>query len=185
MPDWKAIEADFLATGAPYSELAKKWRVPLSTVKKRAMRGEWGKKHYRCVVMAEEEMEPPAEMEPLKMEPVEPLEPLTAVPETVTPGEDAIQRRVERLRRMLQTTDEMMDRVINALEHLKPGDTYSLLTLVKALKELREMQGLNRTALDVEEQRARIAKLKKEASMDERTDNGVTIRFIDTGEAEL
>lgn len=166
MPDWKAIEADFLATGMPYPDLAEKWKVSLSTLKKKAMRGEWGRKSAEVIRRSEPEgtAEEPG-------------------------GTDTIQtaadQRVERLRRMLQTTDEMMDRVINALEYLKPGDTYSLLTLVKALKELREMQGLNRTALDVEEQRARIAKLKKEASMDERTDNGVTVRFVDTGEAEL
>ena len=43
-PDWAAIEADFLATGMSYNELARKWGVSISTLKKKAMRGKWAKK---------------------------------------------------------------------------------------------------------------------------------------------
>jgi len=199
MPDWKAIEADFLATGALYSALAKKWNVPISTLKKRAMRGKWGQKHAVCVVTAEEQVEdelpeepkvePEQEVEPVPSEPEskrEPLELVPVFPEEVTPEQIAIEKRVDRYKRMLNATDAMMDRVLDAIEMIKPGDTYAMLTLVKALKELREMQGLNKSKLDIEEQRARIAKLKREAEMqDLRGDQSVEIRFIETGEAEL
>lgn len=153
MPDWTAIKTDFLATGMAYSALAKKWNVPLSTVKKRAMREKWSDQHAKVMELA-----PEPEVEP---EPV--VEPEVYI---------ATDMRAERSRRLLQTTDAMMDRIIDALDIIKPDDTYALSTLVRALKDLREMQGLHRTELDIEEQRARIAKLKSETRITETDGHG-------------
>lgn len=171
MPDWNAIEADFLATGMAYPELAKKWKVSLSTLKKRAMRGKWGDKHAAVAILAEESvpenrMEPEPEPVPTEEEPPE------LKSEIVNPTVLAIERRAERIRRMLSTTDAMMDRIIDALDLIKPDDTYALSTLIRALKDLREMQGLNKSELDVEEQRARIAKLKSETRITETDGHG-------------
>lgn len=157
MPDWNAIEADFLATGMAYPALAKKWDVPLSTLKKKAASGKWGKRYEHVVRESELVPVPGGTNE----EPV----PLTS-------DQIAIEARAERLRRVLSTTDAMMDRIIDALDLIKPDDTYALSTLIRALKDLREMQGLNKSELDVEEQRARIAKLKSGTRITETDGHG-------------
>ena len=190
MPDWSAIKADFLATGMTYPALASKWKVPLSTVKKRAMREKWARSHETVILMAEEaeakKMEPkrkkrkvPPKQKP-KMEPKETAVPFKAkkqmepqelpVPsevELVTPEMMAAELRARRAKRLMETTDAMMDRIIDAMEIVKPDDTYALKTLIAALKDLREMQGLNKSALDIEEQKARIAKLRSETRVTE------------------
>lgn len=165
-PDWAAIRADFLATGASYSSLAKKWKVPLSTVKKRAMREKWATGFSRVVKKSEPLMEPvPLEMEPQpEMEPVPDAEPEV---ELIPAEQYATELRANRYRKMIEATDAMMDRVIHALEIIEPDNTYALMTLVKSLKEIREMQGLNKSALDIEEQQLRIEKLKREARADD------------------
>ena len=71
---------------------------------------------------------------------------------------------------MIEASDMIMDHIIDALGLIKPDDTMALGTLVRALKDLREMQGLNKSALDIEEQRARIAKLRSDTRIVE--DNG-------------
>jgi len=146
MPDWNEIKTDFLATGMSYPELARKWGVSLSTVKKRAMREKWTEQHIKV----------------MELEPKEEPEPITE-PEVFY----AADMRAERARKLLRTTDEMVDRIIDALFLIKPEDTYSLSVLVRALKDLREMQGLNKTQLDIEEQQARIQKLRREAQQEE------------------
>lgn len=153
MPDWTAIKTDFLATGMAYPALAKKWDVPLSTVKKRAMREKWSEQHAQVMEL---EPEPEVELEPV-------MEPEVCY---------AADMRAERSMKLLRTTDAMVDRIIDALDLIKPEDTYALSVLVRALKDLREMQGLHRSQLDVEEQRARIAKLKSETRISESTDGG-------------
>ncbi len=160
--DWPAIRADYLATGASYASLAKKWNVPLSTVKKRAMREKWSASFAEIVKATVPEMEPKVEpeLEPeAELEPEPQEEPFT---ELMQPEQYATELRANRYKKMIETTDAMLDRVIDALNVVQPDNTYALLTLVKALKDIREMQGLNRSALDVEEQQLRIEKLKRE-----------------------
>ena len=170
-PDWNAIEADFLATGLKYPELAAKWGVSLSTLKKKAMRGGWGDKHANVIRQAEPEPEPQKEPEPEI--------------EQIAPAELALELRTQRSRKMLETTDAMMDRIIDALQVIEPDNTYALATLVKALKDLRDMQGLNKSALDIEEQMARIAKLKSETKTDDVSKEPLVIEFVDLDGAEV
>lgn len=158
-PDWSAIEADFLATGTKYPTLAKKWGVSLSTLKKKASAGEWAAKLAEVSKRAEPEPEPAPNAEPT---------------EIMHPEELAAELRAKRSLRMIEVTDMMMDHIIDALGVIHAEDTLALATLVRALKDLREIQGLNKSALDIEEQQARIAKLKSETRIvDDGTEGGV------------
>lgn len=178
-PDWKAIEADFLKTGMSYKELCNKWDVPLSTLKKHAMKGQWGDKLVMFAKAAEKiAVQPKQEPVPHTQNGMEPTVPT----EEVDPETMALELRAQRQRKMIETTDAMMDRIINALELIEPENTYALLTLIKALKELREMQGLNKSALDIEEQRARIEKLKSETRTVETAGMGGVILLPDVSE---
>ena len=188
-PDWTAIRADFLATGASYRSLAKKWDVSISTLKKHAMREKWSETFGRIATVPEGMLEYPAE--PVKVEPVpvpeeeppdeeepqEPVEPERPAVVLVKPEEYAAELRANRYRKMIEATDAMMDRVINAMDLIEPDNTYALMTLVRSLKEIREMQGLNRTALDIEEQQLRIEKLKREMQQAEES-NEISVSIM-------
>ena len=171
--DWAAIKADYLATGMAYQDLAKKWCVSISTLKKRAAREKWKREHVEIAKSAEPE---PLEEE-LEMEP-EPSEGT----ELIQPGMLASELRANRMRRMIETTDAMMDRVINAMELIKPGDAYALNTLVRTLKDLREMQGLNKSALDIEEQQLRIELMRQQRQS--MIAEPVVVEFVNTEDAE-
>ena len=76
----------------------------------------------------------------------------------------------------MRITDAMMDRILSAMESPEVVSPYSLKLLASTLRDLREMQGLNKSALDLEEQMARIAKLKSETRIvEENGDSGVII----------
>lgn len=176
--DWYAIEADFLATGLAYPTLAKKWGVSLSTLKKKAAAGRWGEKF--AGIVQKTEPGPKAKKEP---EPEKEPEPSA---ELITPEEMALELRAMRQKRFNEVTDAMMDRIIDALALLHADDTLALATLVKALKDLREMQGLNKSVLDIEEQRARIDKIKSEIRRDDAASREpLVIEFVNTDGAEI
>lgn len=169
-PDWTLIEEDFLATGMSYSALAKKWKVPLSTLKKKAAAGKWGERFKEIARKAEPEAEPEKEPEPDA--------------ELIARDEFAVEIRSQRYRRMIEATDGMMDRIIDAMQIIKPEDTFALGTLVRALKDLREMQGLNRTALDIEEQKLRIEKMRLDIQYHDVENEPVVVEFVNTEGAE-
>ena len=166
-PDWILIEEDYLATGMPYKKLAAKWGVPLSTLKKRAAAGDWTAKHQKVAKAAEPALEPVPEPVPI-----------------MTREDVAIELRSQRYKRMIEATDSMMDRVIDALQVVKPGDTFAIGTLARALKDLREMQGLNRSALDIEEQQLRIRKMQMELQYHESASEPIVVEFVNTEGAE-
>ncbi len=164
---WATIRADFLATGMRYSDLAKKHGVSLSTLKKRAAAEHWMQAKDRvdnALVSTiagtgtgtEPGTEPPATSEEIQQ-----AEILTA-----------IETKRNRLMAFERASDAMMDRILEALTSPEVISPYSLKLLASALRDLREMQGLNRSELDIEEQKARIAKLKSDTRIVEEGGEG-------------
>lgn len=167
---WATIRADFLATGMRYPDLAKKHGVSLSTLKKRAAAEHWMQAKDRvdnALVSTiagtgtgtEPGTEPPATAEEIQQ-----AEILTA-----------IETKRNRLMAFERASDAMMDRIIDALTSPEVISPYSLKLLASALRDLREMQGLNRSELDIEEQKARIAKLRSDTRIVEDSDEGGVI----------
>ena len=135
--DWNLIEADFLATGQTYRALAEKYGAGLSSVKKHAAEGRWQEK-----LLELSRGERAAEIaEPVNL---------------------ALEKRMGRRAMLLDTADEMLEKLRQALEQVEPGNTLGLASLVRALKDLRELQGLQKDPLDVEEQQMRIEKMRSE-----------------------
>lgn len=66
----------------------------------------------------------------------------------------------------------MLDRVQDAICAVDTADAASIKLLTGALKDLRDLKHLNRTELDIEEQRARIAKLKSDTRIVESEESG-------------
>jgi len=150
--DWTEIEKDYLESGLSLSQLAEKYGVSISTLKKTAARQGWAKKR----IVGEEKVERVetalAEMEPPQMEPK--TEP--------TGGEIRVLDRETEKQRFNRVVDEMLNRVEDAICIVNPSDAASIKLLTAALKDLRDLKHLNRTELDLEEQRARIAKLRSD-----------------------
>ena len=135
--DWTPVEADFLATGASYRRLAEKHGVSLSSLKKRAAAKRWQEKLLE--LRRSEELS-----------------------ETLDVWAPAEQRRQDRRTRLLDTSDELLDKLRREMDELEPGNAKALASLVRALKDLRELQGLGKDPLDLEEQQTRIEKMRSE-----------------------
>ena len=134
--DWELIERDFLASGMSYRALAEKYGLSLSSVKKRAAAGHW---QERLLALKREE-ERAAE----------------------SGTEKLLELRESRRAMLLNTADDLLEKLRQALDQLEPENTPALASLARTLKDLRELQGLRKDALDLEEQQARIEKLRSE-----------------------
>ena len=174
--DWTEIEKDYQENGLSLKELAVKYGVSISTLKKAAMRQGWGKgrvapkrrqtaDRVKAALTEVEEMEPNGtdEMEPEQMEPngtkVVPLWPEN---QTLLPAENG----AERFQRIV---DEMLDRVEDAICQVDTSNAGAVKLLTAALKDLRSLKGLDKSPLDLEEQKARIEKLRSETRIVEDT----------------
>ena len=174
--DWTEIEKDYQENGLSLKELAVKYNVSISTLKKAAMRQGWGKgrvapkrrqaaDRVQAALAEVEETEPNGtdEMEPEQMEPngtkVVPLWPEN---QTILPAEDG----AERFQRIV---DEMLDRVEDAICRVDTSNAGAVKLLTAALKDLRSLKGLDKSPVDLEEQKARIEKLRSETRIVEDT----------------
>lgn len=161
--DWTEIEKDYLESGLSLSQLAQKYGVSISTLKKTAARQGWAKKKAEIPDPRTERVETAlAEMEPVKMEPE--TEP--------TGGQIRVLDRETESQRFNRIVDGMLDRVQDAICMVNPSDAASIKLLTAALKDLRSLKGLDKTELDREEQRARIAKLRSDTRIVEDSGEG-------------
>lgn len=133
--DWERIEEDFLATGLSYRTLAEKHGLSLSTVKKRAAEGHW---QQRLLSLRREERA------------------------AASTGGQLLELRENRRALLLNTADDLLEKLRLALDQLEPENTPALASLARTLKDLRELLGLRKDALDLEEQQARIEKMRSE-----------------------
>ena len=172
---WQKIRAEYLKTGKSYSKLAAEFGVNVSSVKRYAMIEEWkAEREGRNVLMAARAAEA-LTGEPLTDE-------LTAMVDTVSP--DVIDDS-DRVKRFMDVTDALMERIFDAVQNTDRISAQSLKFLTSALHDIWEMQRLNRSALDIEEQKARIEKLRAEIRTPETVESrGITVEFVDTFGAE-
>ena len=186
--DWTEIAAEYQESGTSLAALAKKYGIPIDTIKKAAARQGWTKtierrarSEKRKLKSVGKALETVSQTAPNGTEETAPKrtdETAPAPVEIVLEAEDprtAFQRLVK----------EMMDRMQEAVHLVDPGDAQSLKMLTGALKDLQSLQGI-KSDLDIEEQKARIAKLRSETVVRDDGDSqgGVVVRFIDTNGAE-
>lgn len=192
--DWSEIERDYRENDLSYTQLADKYGVSVSTLKKAAMRQGWSEgrvapKRRREALrvkaaLANVEMEPDEngtgtisdEMEPQNGTGAE-NKVIPLYPDRIYPAEDD----AARFRRLV---DELMNRVEDAICQMDVTQPGSVKLMTGALKDLRSLKGLDKTPLDIEEQKARIEKLRSETAIREVTQEPVVIRFVDLEGAE-
>ena len=149
--DWKKVKAEYIAGGTSYRKLAEKYKVSYNTLAKVAAKENWGN---------------------LKQETAEKI--------TTKIVEMESDKQAERMRRLLTVSDALLDAVEDAVEKFKAEelilDRTALKSLSGTIKDIKDIQSL-KTSLDIEEQKARIAILKKQAEAETNGSTEVSITF--------
>ena len=144
MADWEKIKAEYLTTDTSYRELAQKYGVNYATIGKKASKEGWQTQRQQQANKT-----------------------LTKMLAADT------KQKVDRATRLKTVADKLLDKV----EALVADDDRLTATAIKnlsdALKNIKEAQMI-RTQEDIDEQKARIAKLNKEAEKEEQN-HDVTI----------
>ncbi len=139
--DWKQLKREYIAGGTSYRKLAEKYKVSYNTLAKVAAKENWGN---------------------LKQETAEKI--------TTKIVEIESDKQAERMRRLLTVSDKLLVAVEDAVEQFQAGelllDKGALKSLSGTIKDIKDIQSL-KTSLDIEEQKARIAILKKQAESDD------------------
>lgn len=140
MADWKKIKSEYIAGGISYRELAKKHDVPFDTLKTHAVGEGWYKLRQQASQKA-----------------------ATKIVEIES------DKQAERMKRLLTVSDELLIAVEDAVRAFRVGelllDKSALKQLSGTIKDIKDIQNI-KTQLDIEEQKARIAILKKQAESD-------------------
>jgi hypothetical protein len=142
--DWKKIKAEYIAGGTSYRRLAEKYDVPFGTLRRVAEREEWTQMRTRAAQKAD-----------------------TKMLEAISKQEAKIDDRYYRL------VDKLMQKAEETIENTPVWSINGLKEMATAMKYLKECKGV-KSAADMREQEARIAKLQKEAQ-EENKDSEIQI----------
>ena len=139
--DWNKLKREYIAGGTSYRKLAAKYDANLSVLKRIAHDENWVGLREQCKAKS-----------------------ATKIVEIES------DKNAERMRRLLNVSDELLDIVEDAIRSHKAGeielDRTSYRVLSGTIKDIKDIQNI-KTSLDIEEQKARIANLKRQAERDE------------------
>jgi transposase len=144
--DWKKIKAEYIAGGTSYRKLVEKYGVPLSTLQRTAKKEDW---------------------QGLKQQ---------AEAKSNTKLVNSIcNQQAKTAIKINVIADKLLEKIAYTLDNIEVLDSQSIKHFTSALKDIKEIKG-EKSALDLKEQTARIAKLEKEAMVEqESNDIKVTI----------
>lgn len=149
--DWNKLKAEYIKGGTSYRKLADKYKISYNTLAKVAAKENWGN---------------------LRQETAEKI--------TTKIVEMESDKQAERMKRLLTVSDMLLDAVEDAVSKFKAEeltlDRTALKSLSGTIKDIKDIQSL-KTSLDIEEQKARIAILKKQAEADVNGSTEVSITF--------
>ena len=147
--DWNKLKREYIAGGTSYRKLTAKYGVPLSTLKRVAHDEDWVGLREQCKSKS-----------------------ATKIVEIES------DKQAERMRRLLAVSDNLLDVVEEAVRSFQAGelamDRTALKSLSGTIKDIKDIQNI-KTELDIEEQKARIAILKKQAEADDSNVNEVAV----------
>lgn len=142
MIDWQAVETEYITTKISYRKLAEKYGVDQATVSKRGSDGAWvdKRKHHISKTQAQ-------------------------VLEVDT------KRKVSRAKKLHDAADALLDKVTVFIKDCDPQrvDTQALKHISGVLKDIKDVQMI-RSKGDIQEQQARIAKLRADTAKDNEND---------------
>ena len=149
--DWNKIKTEYIKGGTSYRKLCDKYKVPLSTLKRVAHDEDWVGLREQCKTKS-----------------------ATKIVEIES------DRQADRMKRLLTVSDMLLDAVEDAVNKFRAEelllDRTALKSLSGTIKDIKDIQSL-KTSLDIEEQKARIAILKKQAEAETNGNTEVSITF--------
>lgn len=149
--DWSTIKAEYLAGGTSYRKLADKYGVSLTNLQRRALREKW----------------------------VE-LRQQTADEAAAKIIDSISSKQARRYQRLQDVTDKLLDKLEGIVESVcleeMVIDKYTMKQITGALKDIKDIQSI-KSPMDIEEQKARIAKLQRDAERDDDTTDEIEITF--------
>lgn len=138
--DWKKLKREYIAGGISYRKLADKYGVSFSTLKEVAAKEHWRDAKVKCQA-----------------------ESTTKIIEIES------DKQAERMRRLLSVSDKLLEAVEDAVDKFQAGELLlekgALKSLSGTIKDIKDIQNI-KSQLDIEEQKARVAILKKQAEAD-------------------
>ena len=146
MADWQAIKTEYITTQTSYRKLAQKYGINVTTIAKTAGADGW--------VEARNQYATETQAKTL---------------------EKISQQEAARAAKIHNVADKLLNKIEAMVDSGRPLDTKGIRALTAAVKDLKEIQSV-KSALDEQEQRARIANLQKMADKDD--DNKEPIKVI-------
>ena len=151
MADWKKLKREYIAGGTSYRKLAEKYNVPFGTLREVAKREKWPE--LKAQVQHDTDTK------------------------IVNAESD---KQAERMKRLLSVSDKLLEAVETAVDKFQAEELIleksALKSLASAIKDIKEIQNI-KSQLDIEEQKARIANLRKQAEADTDKDINVEVSF--------
>ena len=149
--DWNKLKREYIAGGTSYRKLAEKYKANFSVLKRIAAEEKWVELREQCKAKAATKI---VELESDK--------------------------QAERMKRLLTVSDKLLLAVEDAVEKFQAGelmlDKGALKQLSGTIKDIKDIQNI-KTELDIEEQKAKIAILKKQAEADTDGNAEVCVTF--------
>lgn len=147
--DWKKLKAEYIAGGTSYRKLAEKYKANLSVLKRIARDEDWVGLREQCKAKA-----------------------ATKIVEIES------DKQAERMRRLLTVSDMLLDAVEESVKAFTTGELSVekgvLKSLSGAIKDIKDIQNI-KSQLDIEEQKARIAILRKQAESDSTASSDIKV----------
>lgn len=145
--DWKAIETEYITTNTSYRKLAQKYGLNVTTIAKTASAEGWVDRRKQYATKTQAKT----------------LEKIS-------------QKEVDRAAKIGTVADKLLMQIEAMVDRDEPLDEKAIRSLTAAVKDLKDIQGV-RSALDRQEQEARIANLRRQADKDADTNTEITVTF--------
>lgn len=153
MADWQAIKTEYITTETSYRKLAQKYGISHVQI------GNVGKEE-KWVELRRQHLD-------------------KTFAKTV---EKISQQEANRAARIHTVADKLLNKIEAMVDSERPLDTKGIRALTAAVKDLKEIQSV-KSALDEQEQKARIANLQKQADKDEDKTEEIEVVFVGGEEA--
>ena len=153
MADWQAIKTEYITTQTSYRKLAQKYGVSTTQI---------------CNVGRDEKWVEQREQY-LNKTSAKTLEKIS-------------RQEANRAARIHSVADKLLNKIEAMVDGDRPLDTKGIRALTAAVKDLKEIQSV-KSALDEQEQKARIANLQKQVDKDEDKTEEIEVVFVGGEEA--
>lgn len=137
--DWNRIKAEYIAGGTSYRKLAAKYGVSFSTLRGIAEREKWTDLRTQAQHTAD-----------------------TKLVKSIGGTNGKLTVKIN------YVADKLLDKINNTLEMMDVIDSQSIKHFTSALKDIKDIKGV-KSPIDLKEQEARIAKLRKEVELEDKS----------------